>query len=368
MKISFDRRVATRAVDCVLSVSEYKSMDEILAVLNLARQHGYLSAKLINEELLFVDGESSYGRNFIKAVEAYDLIEHLSGDRYKLTEMGEASVKEGKALVPSRGNYTIFISMDSLLKDRVLEIRESKERKGNQPEEMNIETKRVLEKQSGKEISLIAGKGRRVSITDIGDYMIESGETLNSHISLNVELGKPPEFVVATDKDVSKPETLEGFESFSILRAITEKYGELSEEGVLSVRYEDIAGQKSILDFSMDLNLQHPVIENRGEFEPTTLKNIPIRPLSIDDAVQWATDIALNDVKDHVDRSEFERIRANACEKFSKWHRVESLILKVPGYDEVVKMAREGVIESTEKKWFLLAKSDLSMEGIANGF
>lgn len=331
--ITLERSVIVRCWRVVGQVAKAEKRTELIPVLLRVRETGGTDARGLAEHLLF---ESRSRRvvagRLLHIAHAYGLVEKEERARvFTLTEAGERAIDTDEVFVPEHGAWTIWASEDPLLPSPILRVDtwnepsafdEIKGKKWESAEERSHEDLPAwLRKVVKRPITPAAG-ATAVCINHLENKAeaVETNDTLR--LSWNVGDGR-----------LQLTGTLEGKKVATELEAPPISQDQiwltfLKEEAL--IEWWDMDRQKLCIDFDdtdgtereamvCDLGFESPHIPDYGEFDPITVREVPITPATEADAQSWAKWRLHTRIQDYATSERYAAWCAEAADPFDQY-------------------------------------------------
>ena len=365
-EVILSRRIDTQTLAMMLTVKEFDTHDEILAVLKLFNAHNQITIETVNKELLFMPPDSPYGQNVLRAVEEYGLIKEKREGIFDLTPVGKDAMEREGIPIPKKGVYRVVISDDPLLQYKVLDIQpmesqEDKSRISNSEMDLPETVIKIFEGDMNRTIELALSDLRSVIIEDFGHLGYVLRTSSNPRISLRLTTDGDVSLKLTERKEISlKPP--EEFKWFDILEQILSGSGSLKmvdDTEVLLIETEGLTVNE-IRSFSKSFKIGKPSIRRYGDFDPLMIQNMRIMPSNEQQAMLWASKLLLTNIDRYVGEPEYNAIAEETAGSFEPLYS-ESLIRgNLPSFSEVIRKTRERYEQYREAYWYLMAPYDLS--------
>lgn len=365
--VILERSVIVRCWRVVGQVAKAEKRTELIPVLLRARETGGTNARDLAEHLLFESqSRRVVAERLLNIAHAYRLVEKEKRDRvFTLTEAGETAIDTNEVLVPDLGAWTIWASEDPLLPSPILRVDawnepsafdEIKGKKQESAKERSHEGLPAwLRKVVKRPITPAAG-ATAVCIDHLEDKAeaIETNGTLR--LSWNVGDGR-----------LQLTGTLEGKKVATELESPPISQDQiwltfLKEEALL--KWWDVDRQQLRVTFddtddtereamSRDLGFESPEIPDCGEFEPVTVREVPITPATETDVQSWAKWRLRTRIQDYATAGRYAAWCAEAADPFDQYE-IE-LPTRTELFDEVCNRTTN---RPDPKFWHLVAAED----------
>jgi hypothetical protein len=342
MKLVLERTLEIQRYRIIAEVARAQKRDELQAVLLLAQERGYVSAKMVADELLGGRPET-VGKRLIQICVTHKLLkEEESRGKYILTETGQTALEEEKIFIPERGTWEIWVTNDPLWATALVQMEvfkeplarneiknqeKLKERKNN----MQSLPKWLFEKLQGQSITPLANRNADYRF----DELEKKGEVVTPDANITATL-TIPQFGDTSDlrftgKVVNKecdyqeahPMTFE-----SAWHQMLEQQGWLTrwriqqktQQEVLDVSYQDLSEQERA-NFLKNYPIQTPYLTDLDEtdldeFDDSIIDNVPIAPATQQDAKHWADWLLERDTNRYVLKGDFETMQNKVAKSF----------------------------------------------------
>ncbi|MDM8548381.1 hypothetical protein QUF61_17965 [Candidatus Venteria ishoeyi] len=367
MELVLKRQLKIERYRVIAEIEKAQKRDEIHAVLLLAQEPSGISAKAIAENLLGGRPET-VGKRWLKVCESYNLIEYNKKFKnYVLTDTGKESLNQKKVFPPEQGTWDIWMTDDPLWLGKLVKIepheesyafleKKDKEKlnkrgKAMKPlptwiQESLIQQKSVTSLLDAKEdyrFGNLKGKAEKVDEIEFDISLIltipERGKT-----SLVFYKGKKPYHHLAPEIKFS-----DIWQQLLLQRNLLESWDKNENQQVLRVTNDSLKPQEQA-SFLKEYTFSDPNLEGFGSFEQTTVENVPIAPVSQNDADDWGLELLLQEINRYAVQGEFRKMKNIIRPKFPDF------TLNLPEQSELAQTLRD--IELHKKHWYLQAPLD----------
>ncbi len=366
-EIVLTRRLEVQKIALMLTIREFDSHDEILSVLKLFKRNRQITREDVNEELLFMPPDSSYGQNVLEAVKEYGLIKEVRGGRFELTSIGEDSIQRGEIPIPKKGVYSIVVSNDLLLTNGVLdvepyEIPENGRSFTAQEVDIPVEIKSIIESCLDKTINLTMSDMRPVIIEEYGlkGYIFKAPDDLKLSLHLKIGGETALKFFGKKQASLRPPDDVD---PYNALKQILSDFGTLTtvkEEETLLVSAENLKVNE-IMSFSKSFRITAPMLKRFGYFDPVEIHNFSIMPSDEKQAILWASRLLVTKIDNYVAEPEYNVLVNETAKKFQPLYSEETIKENLAGYQDALRAARNREKEYLDPYWYLMAPYDLSI-------
>ena len=316
--------VLLRAQECGGTVTPREIANHLLGVVSLGK-----------ETQLSESGYETAAQRLIHICVQLQLLETGRTNHWEanLTELGLNAIEDGEVLVPHHGTWTVWLTQDPFIPDRVLRIepwtkepsaiQESKNGK-NGDHEREREFEDVSEYVGdciGKIIVPRCGEGQRLRVDQIDPKgervdpeaslkVVWERSDITPHVNLQGQLcGKR----VDSPLDAPNLGLDEVWESLLMGEALWSMWDEQNQS--LRAHFSEcVDSERSSLQ--RELKFQEPVIDGLGKFIDTSVGDVALQPASQLDAEEWAMWLLRHSVQDYVTADRFESLQAQVREKF----------------------------------------------------
>ena len=363
--VILERSVIVRCWRVVGQVAKAKERTELIPVLLRAHETGGTDAHDLAEHLLFESrSRRVVAERLLQIGFHYGLLEKKDGV-FVLFEDGETAIDTGKVLVPEYGAWTIWASEDPLLPTPILRVEawnepsafdEIKSKKRESSEERSHEDLPDWLREVVKRPITPAAGADRISIDHLEDKAeaVETNDTLR--LSWNVGDGRLQLTGALEGKKVATeleaPPILPDQTWLILLEeeALLEQWD--MDRQQLRVTFDDTDDTEREA-MSRDLGFESPEIPDCGEFEPVTVREVPITPATETDAQSWAKWRLRTRIQDYATAGRYAAWCAEAADPFDQYE-IE-LPTRTELFDEVCNRTTN---RPDPKFWHLVAAED----------
>lgn len=298
--IILQRQIIVRCWNVLGMVSKAKRRPELMPVLLRARERNQTSAEDVAEHLFFEQqSRRVVAERLLRIAASYGLLAQ-NERRFTLTEAGILALDSEQIFVPERGSWTIWESNDPLLDYPILrvdpwneptaniEVR-GKDKKNDERKFMDVS--RTLRPAVGRVAAPACGGGTLLRIDELQDKaeVADPGDKLK--LVWNVGEGK-----------MRLAGSLRGVPLNTVLEApsitVEEVWQQLLESEGLWTQWDRVRNAL-LLGFTetkdrereslrRDLAIATPTLGDLGNFDATTIQDVPIYARTATDAEQWA--------------------------------------------------------------------------------
>lgn len=365
--IILKRRIDLQCWRVVGEVAFAKKRPELQPILRRALEMGRTDEGDIAEHLFFeARSRRVVARRMLNIASTLGLL-HREDSKFALSERGHEAIEKEKVFVPQQGTWTLYTSNDPLLDSRILRVAEWKEPTAvDETFGKKKHKKRDIQPLPGwikalKDVPQrpYTGGGQSVQLGVIeskADVIpIKQSEL---HLEWNVTKGRVLVTGnldgVAVNSDVTPP----SFQHDDVWRVLLEDVGLLTQ-------WDDSSSQSALrvpfLHTSTDerelmlrtLEFKSPRLPDLGIFNTTSVKNVPLRPSTRDDAERWAAWRLNNRVKDYATDRAFDDWMQSAAKPFAEFN------VTLPTRSELASAAwAQRDDRPTPKTWHLIAAED----------
>lgn len=371
--LSLTRRIDLEKYDLLMEIGRQENRQELHSILLLGLDTGgKITPNDICEKLL-LDRPLQVGRAILDRCRYLDLVDY--DDR--LTDIGYEAIKNEKVFIPERGRYLLWYTDDPLHKSKVLHIEGLAEtplyneihvnRNGNQQtnNEKTEEIPNKIKALEGKTLTIF-GKGKsRIQIRKINTQGIK--KKLDANESQRVTLKLNPKQISKTAFDgrfkfeEPKPEINYEQSWRSILGPHSAQWETINNHSALKTNYLGL-DEKELFSFTTNLHLNKPTLYTYGQFEDTTIQNIPIKPATQSDAMKWGKHLLKKSINTYMNQKIFAERQEHTRTKFPDYPN-----LTLPSTQNLINEFKESRHASTRlppEYWYLQAPIDLTEGGI----
>jgi hypothetical protein len=399
IKLILTRKIKEQAFEIIMEMGKQEKREDIFAVLQLSKTD-YITEGRVNTELLNRKSDSVHGRIILKNMEdLYGLIERINiTNRYKLTQNGEYTLEnEGSVFVPERGCYLIYTTDDPLSINTIIgfdllssadfffnirqsiykeydfkrEIEQNKQnwQNGNKNNAKNQDITLpswLLNIQKGTIIRLLAMGGENIQISSIEKQGRKSYKRLD--VRAIIEFNEDEQPIVQIKRKNSNKMIMESkFEKplEDVLRELLGKEGinldRINGNLVLLVNFNNLS-EKDISTFKTTRKFVNPSIKGYGKFENVDLKDIPIFPITKEDAISWGNWLLERKINEYMDEETYNKTKEMISEGFSPRFQVSDLLVNFKTMLQLFKNKKQIEGQFSKNYWYLQAPIDLTQE------
>jgi hypothetical protein len=343
IKLALKRTLEIKRYRIIAEVAKAQKRDELYAVLLLARERGYVFAKMVADNLL--DGRpETVGKRLIQICVTHKLLkeeESRGKKNYILTETGQTALEEEKIFIPERGTWEIWVTDDPLWASALVQIEVFKE-----PSALK-ETRRDKKDELNE---------RKSNMQSLPEWLVEKlqGQIITPLADRKMnyrfdELAAKGELIVTPDADITASLSIPQFDDTSDLQFTVKvvdnncRYQEqhamifeiawpqiLQQQGwlerwriqqqtqkeVLDVSYPELKTKQERSNFHKDYPISKPHLTDLNGFDNTIIDNVPIAPATQQDANNWAYWLLERDTNRYVLKDDFETMQNKVAESF----------------------------------------------------
>jgi len=382
MKIALIRNLKQLKKYCVnLEIGIKSPAPEILPFIVLANENGNrLTPKIVVEDLLF-DMPEQAGINVINSLKFYQILD----DRGNLTEYSLKILEEFRATKQEcifkfeSGVFDFHAADDPLLQDKMIDMARTL------PEKKKTRIKIVQKscpdfiKQQGNKILTVFwnehknnpveknGMKNEVLIKDIPNFLTEETPTIDLEITIILDEDgvRSMEINGTYSLKLPVPEDID-FNTVwkDLLGSEYNNWQIIAKERKLLVDYPRLTAQEK-LNFRKHVEFKSPAITKYGAFNTTVVRDVPIYPKSIDDAITWWYFILRDKLRgDYVDAKRYTDLSKSIARMFPTFN------LELPSLNHVLELLKSEIIDEIKQKtirgttvpreyWHLQAPVDL---------
>ncbi len=387
--IELRREIPIYKIEAVIEMQQRVDRGELIALLRFVKETIDEGEKLTPQKVVddwLIGFPVSSGKRLLRILEDLKLIqrENRRGKMellptpttsYVLTEKGQETEATDTLFMPERRAVTIGYAIDPLIPDRIISINtqtdklmdhiENKLGRKELEEYESIDLPEELEKIVGHRIEVYEGDCAGQIIIDLIKPRVIRLQR-DSTVQLNLQLSpqRSPRLTIKTGShthDVALNKKLEDQLNYmkvlaSLIRQTGKSWSEAKEAVPLRFNETDYSQRVS---FETDIHIPKPEIANLGQFQPCTIKKVPIAPKTLRDGQRWYEFLIVERIQSYMTQTGFESYAERQKHDFIRF----GFDLATPTIDELIEKysLRE---DSTYHPiyWFLNAPGDLSME------
>jgi hypothetical protein len=349
-------------------ISRAKKRTWEVAVVKLCKEPGSITSEDVSRTLL--GGKRQVARRLLGICTTLGLLDDRGGSYY-LTEAGRAAAESGLVFVPEHGTWTVWAAHDELLPTPLLLVEPWKEPSAQEETRPNGGKNRPADERqpsplphwlldtSGKMQTPWAGSGDTIRIDKLGEKAESVEPDASVRLTLFLDLqGTRLHLSGDIDKhrvDVRLPEPALTYEAVwtALLRGerLLDSWDE--EREALRVSF-DATSEEERGSLVRDIVFKAPIIGNAGRFDASTVKGVPIFPMTHEDASDWARWRLLRSTEAYALCERYEAWQVEACSPF------EDLGPEVPDRNELLEWLEGlGSEKRPDKKyWYVQAPLD----------
>lgn len=370
-QLVLSRRLELEKYEVVMEVGRQQRREELHAVLMLAEEHGgKATAQLISQELLQGRPET-VGKAIIDRCRDLGLL----GESGEITPIGRDALRTGSVFVPERGRYTVWLTDDPLVPQKLVHIEPKEEsyltdevamiRSGKMKGEARDEAEPLperLRRLVGGPYDLMGREGGRIVIRSIepNGVRVHVGPEGDTRVVLRVAPDRSQLSVGGGFERVLEAPKLDFDESWiSALGPMAKRWARSRDPPALKSSFDEL-GPKELTSFSRTVHLLKPSLEGYGEFGETSVDGVPIVPGTAHDAEAWARWLLKKSIVGYVDREQYRVLIESAASKFPDFPGVE-----LPSESELAdELGSERAADGAFPRayWYLRAPLDLQVE------
>jgi hypothetical protein len=299
MKIELQRRMNVETWDVKATLAFPQRRDEVQALLKMVLEKGALTASdVVHRQQGLLPGRAKImGERLLTMVADLNLLKQ-DGERWSLTELGQASVEEGQTYVPEDDLWRFHWSDDPLVKSPLLHVQRIPP--GNRWDRDNTPTKPTTDMHARgpvvRDLLHPVVKTRRVRVDSIAKNGHSVGQTTLS-VSVSAEPGQAARLLIkgnlpkhgegGTKVEASWPMNAVRHEDLLSELFADLPRGEWNGHALL-VPFDGMSNKERSTQMTT-VTVDDPVVDDLGEFDVVRIQQVPLLPATQDDAVAWAT-------------------------------------------------------------------------------
>ncbi|MHA1755981.1 MAG: hypothetical protein ACTSVV_04365 [Promethearchaeota archaeon] len=371
MNINLTRKVKIEKYQIIMEIGRQENREDLIAILKLAEELGRsLEPKDICDNLLIGKPET-LGETILNRCKDLDLLD----EKCNLTENGKEALENSKVFLKESGCYYLYITRDQLYPKKLLDIKpiplESQEMKAHH----YINEDSMTNKNDIIDIpdDILNLKGNKFQLKSKGKIIIYNIERSGKYFGIDNEFSLN---LFLTIKDIFNEPVLnirlEGFVNenvdppyeFDFLKIWLSLLGIRRDDWdirkkALRINFSELIKDNEKFNFEKEeLLIENPEIPNLGQFETTSLRNIPIIPKSNQDAQKWAEWYLIHEINDYIFEDQYEKIQDTVLSLSA----LDGFQIQLPSREELCKsiLAERDKMTDPKKFWYIQTPLDLN--------
>ena len=364
------RQVELEKYEVLMEIGRQQPREELHAVLLLAEEHGgQATATDIANELLLGRPES-VGKAVLDRCRDLDLLDEFG----RITRIGREALQAGNVFIPERARYLMWYTEDPLIPQRLLnleprdepdlrqEVAVMKSRQANDSKNESVQNlPDRLRSLEGRSFSLMGRGEGTVTVRSIDMKGLTSRADPSDRVSITLRIEPSGSNLTVGGRfdRVLPPPSLTFEEAwFSALGPLAKLWARSRNPPALRVIFEELS-DRELMSFSKTVILAKPSLRNYGDFDETSVEDVPIFPQGRVDATKWAKWLLKESVNTYMTDEKYQRLVDACVSRFPDFPNIE-----LPSSKE---LARELSTEKTnegrlpKKYWYIQAPLDLQM-------
>jgi len=366
--LALSRQLKIEKFEAIMEIGRQQRREELLAILMLAEEHGgKVSPKDVSQELL-QERPELVGKAIVDRCRDLGLLDE-SG---VITPIGREALRTGNVFVPEKGRYVLWFTEDPLVSQKLIHI-EPKEESYLNDEVAIIKTrgtKQVTEPEPlPKKIMTLARGIYDLMGKGAGSVVIRTIEA--NGLTCPLGPGDNARVTLRIDHKDSRLEISGGFERLlkapsldfqevwiSALGPLARLWAHSRDSPALKTSFDELSS-KELTSFSKTVTLTRPTLERYGEFDDTSVDDVPIVPRTSADAASWARWLLKRSVIGYADDERYKRLVESCMSRFPDFPGI-----KLPTAEKLAEeLAEDKGPDGTLPRayWYLQAPLDLKV-------
>lgn len=366
--LALSRQLKIEKYEAIMEIGRQQRREELLAVLMLAEEHGgKASPKDVSLELLQGRPEL-VGKAIVDRCRDLGLLDEAG----EITPIGREALRTGEVFMPERGRYVLWLTEDPLVSQKVIHIEPKEESYLNDEVAImkNRGTRQSAEPEPlPKKLKSLAGGIYDLMGKGVGSVVIRSieangltcplGPGDNARVTLRIDRKSSRLDISGGFERLLKPPPLDFQEAWiSALGSLARLWARSREPPALKTSFDELS-PKDLTSFSKTVSLSRPALEGYGEFDDTSVDNVPIIPRTSADAASWARWLLKKSVVGYTADQGYKELVESCRSRFPDFPGI-----KLPSAEELAEeLAAEKAPDGTLPKayWYLQAPLDLKV-------
>lgn len=368
--LSLERTIEIQRWTVIGDVSFSKKREEMTPFLMRAKERGWTTPEDCAEHLLFDKTSRKWvAKRLLDNMRSLELVS-FEDHRYYLTEAGDEALRRGEIFIPHEGEWDIWISEDPLLESPIAMISPSRERdtayktvqRRRNKEDASVEIEKTpsfLSKAFNKRTAPLA-KGGDFIINRLEENAIRRRDIATIHARWHVQGGKVSLSGMLDDNDVASHFESQKVSPEDVWEQLLEQEGLLADWtsyfSSLLVSFNDL-GTGEHESLHRNLTFKSPKIKGLGEFNDLSVRRIPLRPRTREDAQRWSEHRLMTRIQDYATSQKWESWTSEAIAPFS-----EAFKIRTPSRRQVFEnMKSRAGSNRKPSDWYILAAQDWNL-------
>lgn len=333
--IVLERMLPVRSWRVIGGVSQAERRTELMPVLLRARSPNGTNEDDIAGHLLFeTKSRKPVAKRLLEIALRYGLLQVREG-RFTLTPSGETALASDNVFVPELGSWVLWATDDPLVRDVLLRVEPWSEPSaydevlGNGRE--TGPTRRFealpawLHDTVGRSLSVLGGargRSRIESLEPDGEVVDPLADVRASwdvgagRLRLSGSIGGAP-----VDASIAAPPltVAQVWEGLLRTEGLASRW-DATRSALLTAFDETTSAERETL--RRELQIKRPVVSGLGSFSPVTIPQLPLRPMSAEDATHWAQWRLRERVRDYATSARYETWSAESVAPLAEFRPV----------------------------------------------
>jgi hypothetical protein len=364
------RQVKLEKYEAVMEIGRQQRREELHAVLLLAEEHGgVVTAREVSQELLQGRPEL-VGKAIVDRCRDLGLLDE-SG---RITAIGRDALQTGNVFIPERGRYVVWFTEDPLVPQKLIHLEAKEEShlsvevaimKDRNARAQTTEAARPLPDKlrslEGGVYNLMGKGGGKVVIRtiDANGLTCHLGPADSAKLTLQVGPASSRLAMSGGFERLLTPPSLDFEDAWvSALGPLAKFWARSRDPPALRSTFDEL-NAKELTSFSKTVLLSQPSLKGYGEFDDTSVDDVPIIPRTSSDAASWARWLLKRSIDRYMDDERYQRLVESCKSRFPDFPGI-----KLPAAEEVVhELGAEKTADGVLPKayWYVQAPLDLKV-------
>ena len=365
-KLELNREISVECHEVLGTVGLPQKREYIIFILRIADGQGVVSSTDVSRELLG-NGRLMVARRLLKQCEHLQLLKDDGGERYRLTDTGLTTLRQGMVYIEVESVWRVWTTTDVLVPQKVLLVEEVKNlQRGVRSEDGQADMASEMLPQLLKDVRnqiLNIPFGEYKSCTLNFKDRCAPRKDLDKKVLLTLQSDEAQTRVILSlDSSLEQIDVLNTQQRMIVDELMSKSmYFNKWEKGyhVLATTFKEL-NDTEITSMSKTIHIDSPEIDELGKFDAVQF-SVVIYPESQLDTDDWANWFISRMITDFVVNGKYEDWKQNVAEKFP---------LRKPEFKTVLDKRNEYITNSDGRRmkeyWYLSAAVDWNLEGACN--